>query len=145
MVHPCKYPGCSRLLPKSGYCTAHKATAPDYRKDYERKRKADPVLSLAAKIRSSPQWQRVRRYKLGINPICEDPHGEHAGRNETVTAKQVHHIQGLATHPELAYVLTNLQSVCTRCHARLEAMERSGQGDQQRAERPSQAQWPSFG
>jgi predicted HNH restriction endonuclease len=37
-----------------------------------------------------------------------------------MTASQVHHIEGLAARPDLAYTWSNLMSVCTRCHALLE-------------------------
>ena len=55
-------------------------------------------------------------------PLCEDPFKDHERRDDTETAKQVHHVKGLATHPELAYDLDNLMSVCTRCHAKLERL-----------------------
>lgn len=62
--------------------------------------------------------------KLGRNPLCQDPFGDHARHRATVPASQVHHVEGVATAPDKAFDLDNLQSVCTRCHARIEAAER---------------------
>lgn len=61
---------------------------------------------------------------LSMRPLCEDPHGDHARRNRTATATQVHHIKRLATHPELAFDFDNLLAVCTACHAKLGVQER---------------------
>jgi predicted HNH restriction endonuclease len=60
--------------------------------------------------------------KIGMNPLCEDPYGDHDRRGATETAKQVHHIIGLAecAKDERAYTMSNLMSVCWKCHARLE-------------------------
>ena len=123
MKSPCKYPGCCELVDKIGWCANHQSSATDRRKDYDKgRRTSDTALALAAEIRSGWRWKRVRRQKLMGWPLCEDPFSDHARRGATETAKQVHHVQGLATHPELAYVLDNLMSVCTRCHARLERL-----------------------
>lgn len=126
MKTPCRHPGCNALLDKSGYCEAHKSAIGQAGRDYEVKRKRDPVLAHNHKIRTSSKWKRVRLLKLSTNPLCEDPHGDHAARGVTISATQVHHIKGLATHPELAYHAENLMSVCTRCHSKFEAAIRSG-------------------
>ena len=127
MKTPCKYPGCNQVLASSGYCEKHKDKAPDHRKNYEIKRSRDPVLSLAARIRSTARWKRVSRHKLALNPLCEDPHGDHG--SNTRTAEQVHHVEGLATRPDLAFHLDNLMSVCVRCHAKIEAQVRKESSD----------------
>jgi 5-methylcytosine-specific restriction endonuclease McrA len=116
MKAPCKYPGCQTLLPHNGYCEAHKASKPKRKKF---------VLSESDQFRSSYKWQRVRKIKLGMNPLCEDPYKDHERRQVTETAKQIHHIIGLAecANDERAYSLENLMSVCWRCHARLERDE----------------------
>jgi 5-methylcytosine-specific restriction endonuclease McrA len=73
-------------------------------------------------FRSSRRWQKTQRTKIGLNPLCEDPFGDHERRGTTETAKQVHHIVGLAecAGDERAYTLDNLMSVCWKCHARIE-------------------------
>jgi 5-methylcytosine-specific restriction protein A len=131
MKSPCKYPGCRELVDRIGWCANHQSSATDRHKDYDRgRRQIDPALSLAANIRSGWKWKKVRRQKLTGWPLCQDPFKDHERRNATETAKQVHHIVGLATHPELAYTLDNLMSVCTRCHARLERLDtQQGNGD----------------
>ena len=115
------------MLASSGYCEKHKDKAPDHRKNYEIKRSRDPVLSLAARIRSTARWKRVSRKKLSKNPLCEDPFGDH-GEN-TRDAQQVHHITGLAEDSRLAFNEDNLMSVCTRCHAKIESQVRKESSD----------------
>lgn len=88
-------------------------------------RKADPRLAQAAKIRSSKRWQRLRALVLSKQPLCADIYGDHARTGQAVLAQQVDHIQELAKHPELAFVESNLQGLCTSCHARKSQAERS--------------------
>jgi len=123
-MHPCRYPACSQLLKRSGYCDIHKANAQKIKLHLNNlSRNKDPELSEAMRIRSSYKWKRVRLLKLSNDPLCEDPHGCHANKQTTETARQVHHIKGLRSHPDLAFVWSNLMSVCTKCHARLERDE----------------------
>ena len=124
MRKPRKQPGCATLLATNGYCERHAANAPKRGADYQQWRRKDANQSAVDGIRSSSRWQRVRRAKLSSDPLCEDPHGEHERRANTASAKQVHHIKGLATHPELAFHADNLMSVCAACHARLEGEAR---------------------
>lgn len=121
MKTPCKYPGCSTLLDKSGWCERHQASAPNPRANYDRWRKRDPNQSAVDRFRSSAAWQKARRQKMAVNPLCEDPFGDHARRGDTVSVHGVHHIKGLATHPDLGLSWENLMSVCAKCHARLES------------------------
>lgn len=124
MKTPCRFPGCRALLDKGGYCQAHAHHAKQSSRNYDKKRRSDPVLSLAAKIRDSARWKRVRLIKITNNPLCEDPFGDHAKANTTATATQVHHIKPAATNDNEAYELENLMSVCTRCHSKIESRVR---------------------
>jgi 5-methylcytosine-specific restriction protein A len=123
MKSPCKHPGCATLVNGNAYCDKHKRPENEmvkiYRQRYDATRKYDP----ASLFRSSRKWQNVRRVKLSMNPICEDPCGDHARRGVTSTAKQVHHIVGLmeCANDSRAYDLSNLMSVCWKCHAKIEA------------------------
>lgn len=123
MKTPCKYPGCGSLLDRSGYCNKHAGNAPNHRKRYDKGRRANtPALAAAANFRSSYLWKKTQNLKIRSNPFCEDPYKQHERRGTTETAKQVHHIVGLAecAKDERAYKLSNLMSVCFGCHARLE-------------------------
>lgn len=124
MKSPCRYPGCRSLLDHSGYCPAHAKSARTAATDYDKRRRADPRLGVAAGIRDSSRWKRVRLLKLSMHPLCEDPFSIHARRDMTVAACQVHHIKGVADFPELAFDLENLQSLCTGCHSRAEQAEK---------------------
>ena len=84
---------------------------------YEERRRRDPALALARCLRSSAQWKKVRAMKLARDPLCEECK-QHA---VATRATQVHHREALVRRPDLAFVLDNLVSTCTTCHARLEA------------------------
>jgi 5-methylcytosine-specific restriction endonuclease McrA len=88
-------------------------------------RRDDPRLAEAARIRSSSRWQRFRNWFKARHPLCCDPFGEHG--DTPVPVAQVHHVASLAERPELACDEGNCRSLCTRCHARVERMERDGQ------------------
>lgn len=120
---PCRSPGCRRLVPSGGYCPEHRHLAPSRLYDAS-KRRTDPALALAARIRNSPQWRRLSRLVRSEEPLCRDPFGLHA--KSPAISEHVHHIVGLTTAPSLAYARENLAGVCTRCHSRLEALERAG-------------------
>lgn len=121
MKSPCKHPGCPQLVIGSGYCQAHQREIDAPRREYDRRRRLDPSLALAAKIRSSSRWRNVRKKKLAISPLCEDPYGDHKRIDATVPGQQVHHVEGLAVAPSRAYDMENLMTVCTACHSKLEA------------------------
>lgn len=131
MRAPCKHPGCPTLVNGNTFCAQHARPIDQdvkaYRKRYDDTTRKDTAeLAAAAAFRSSKKWQRVRRVKLSIDPICQDPFGDHARRGITETARQVHHIVGLneCAGDTRAYDLANLMSVCFRCHARIEATVR---------------------
>lgn len=73
-------------------------------------------------IRSTARWQKTRRMKLRRNPLCEP-----CQRKGLITeAQQVHHLTPIKEAPDLALSMENLESICTRCHARENARERRG-------------------
>jgi 5-methylcytosine-specific restriction protein A len=88
--------------------------------EYEARRRRDPALADAQRIRSSARWRKVRALKLARDPLCEDC----KARGVLKTATQVHHLEGLAQRPDLAFVFENLRSICSTCHAKREAQER---------------------
>lgn len=127
MKKPCSTPGCPALIDAGRHCAKHAPARNNARRDYEAKRQADPVLAESKRFRNSAAWQKVRRLKFSVNPICEDPFGDHQRACTTASADHAHHIKPLASHPELGLHLNNLMSVCTRCHSRLETAVRREQ------------------
>lgn len=108
-----------------------KSRAQSY-KDYDNgRRKFDPSLALAKKIRSSARWQRMQRRVLRHYPLCCDPFKEHANKGEIVPSLQAHHVIGLREMPELAFVMSNCRGICLTCHDRVEKMHRSGKPTQE--------------
>lgn len=63
-------------------------------------------------------WRRVREQKLKKSPLCES-----CGTHEDL---HVHHVKPRRTHPQLAYELNNLKTLCRRCHSRIEMTDRVG-------------------
>lgn len=93
-------------------------------KFYDDKRKDDPRLFKAKRIRSSSTWQKVRKRFLIQNPLCDDPFGHHKHDGVTVAAAEVHHIESIVDNPTLAYYPKNLQALCIQCHNRIETIVR---------------------
>ncbi|MBL9086785.1 MAG: HNH endonuclease [Planctomycetia bacterium] len=77
-----------------------------------------------ARIHGSARWQDVRAQVLRNEPVCRSC--ALTGRSEPATT--VDHIVGVALAPERAYDPTNLQPLCTSCHAWKSASERRGTG-----------------
>lgn len=80
---------------------------------YDAARADDPDRALL----KSARWQKVRRLKLSRNPLCEDC--EERGLVEP--AEEVHHILPRREYPDLAFVMSNLRSLCRPCHRRHDA------------------------
>ena len=99
---------------------AHAAARPvsTARREYDRRRAADPQLAAAANLRNSAAWQRLRSAFLARNPIC--------GACGRELATQVHHLQPVERRPDLALDWDNLAPVCTRCHGDCNVRERQG-------------------
>lgn len=61
---------------------------------------------------ASARWRKLRAYKLSLNPLCEKC--QRAGR--VTQALHVHHVEERKDRPDLAYELSNLESLCVPCH-----------------------------
>lgn len=120
---PCHYPGCRSLaIPGTARCAAHA-----YAYDTTTRRNS-PALREAQRLRGSTAWKRLRHAVMSSSPLCCDPFGVHTLGPEP--AIDIHHVQGLLTHPHLALEPTNLRPLCRACHNRVEQMERSGKPTQ---------------
>ena len=121
---PCRHPGCPTLIPSGSYCAQHQR--PSAKAVYDQtKRKDDPRLAEAARIRSGAQWQKVRTIHRNEEPICCDPLELHPGQPRF--SEHSHHIVPLIEDPAKAYDLDNLASLCSACHAEVERRERKGE------------------
>ncbi len=87
-------------------------------REYADRRPGSPSLAAAAKIRSSPAWQRLRAHFLAAHPIC--------GICGSALAEQVHHIEPVEKRPDLALTWDNLAPVCPLCHGACNHSERQG-------------------
>ena len=103
----CTFPGCPNFV-KSGRCAQH-AFPPFDRSKFKR-----------TDTRNSGQrgydqrWQNLRAVKISRDPLCESC----MSRGISTPAKTVHHIQSIASAPELRLTMDNLESLCWPCHNR---------------------------
>lgn len=87
----------------------------------------------------SPAWKRCRRKKLEKNPLCQCSYGPDGG-NCGELAECVHHIQPRELRPDLALSFSNLLSLTTSCHTRLENdLRKENDAELQRGYRGSKA------
>jgi hypothetical protein len=127
MHRPCHHPGCSNLVVidrARKYCDDHSHKERQRQPDRRDTASPDDPAVVAFRLRCSPHWRKVRKVKLSMSPLCEDPHGDHKRFGVTTSAEQVHHIEPIGERPDLAFTMSNLMSVCVRCHAKLSGMER---------------------
>lgn len=90
--------------------------------DSDARRKLDPLLAYAVKVRNSHRWHKLRRWKQTNSPLCEDPYGIHRDKRPLMAV--VDHIIPIAERPDMAYDSANLQSLCKGCNDRKTAQER---------------------
>lgn len=108
----------------------HKGT--DKHKRYETIRKANPTLRRSKQLRNSHRWQRFRKWFRQKYPLCCDPFGQHKLIGITAPTQQVHHIEPLSTLTDdefwsKAFDEDNCAPTCTKCHSRIESMNKRGQ------------------
>jgi len=101
------------------------------------KRKLDPALAEAARIRNGGAWHRCRDSFKAASPLCCDPYGLHPHRPALTT--DAHHIEPLGKRPDLAYDWDNLAPLCTSCHADVERRERRGEDTRDAVRRAKEA------
>lgn len=65
---------------------------------------------------SGVRWRKLRLVKLHKNPICENPFSI---PDHLEAGQEVHHLKPVRQHPELAFDLQNLQTLCIPCHHRI--------------------------
>lgn len=100
---PCSQPGCPELT-DGQYCARHRKE--DYKK-YNRFKRDE----FSKWFYNSPEWQRLRKQKLRLNPLCE--HCEREGKVRPATV--VDHIVPIK-EGGIALDINNLQSLCKPCH-----------------------------
>jgi 5-methylcytosine-specific restriction protein A len=104
LKRPCLYPGCPEVVDGGGYCPHHKKTYKrDINKQYDKQYRSNNY--------SSSTWEKVRNMKLKRNPLCELC----MTYDRVIPARIVHHITPIKQGGSLLD-LTNLMSVCRRCH-----------------------------
>ena len=65
------------------------------------------------------QWRKLRKLRLNDSPLCAYCLEMH----RVTPAVIADHIKPVRTHPELAFVFENVQSLCFDCHNSVKAKE----------------------
>lgn len=110
----CKQHRCpNRSLPGSQYCKDHK-------QDAERQRyKANDLVRDRQRFYDTKAWRDVRLIQLSIEPLCQS-----CKKDSYITeATEVDHIRPMRLGGA-ALDFTNLQSLCSSCHAKKSQTER---------------------
>jgi len=94
-----------------------------FSKPKQRERKT-PSDAEAWRFYNSARWQRLRSIKLGTHPLCQDCEAE----GKLTAAVDVDHVQDRREHPDLAYDLDNLRSLCKSHHGRKTMRRNKEQG-----------------
>lgn len=111
--HPCQHPGCGVLVYGAGSrCPAH---AQQQQREQDQRRGSSTARGYGS------DWQRLRRRKLRVDPLCEDC--KEQGR--ATLAVEVHHKIRITERPDLRLNWENLRSLCEPCHDAHSAAERS--------------------
>lgn len=108
----CCAPGCKRLIRGKPRCDECEAKRP-------RRRTAKPTTKHDV-FTSNRRWRALRLRVLAATPLCV--RCQESGK--VTAASEVHHIQPRRSHPELAYVVSNLEALCKPCHSRETMRER---------------------
>jgi len=109
----CREPGCfKRTNARSGYCEAHetKNSASAARKEYDKRRKEDPV----ARLYAMAAWQRFRQFFFNRNPICQRIGAD--GKQCREVATLIHHLLSPRKRPDLFLDPKNVVALCAHCH-----------------------------
>lgn len=110
----CAHAGCTQIVNiDQRYCTAHQSEHERAQKEAEKQ--YDRHRGSPSKRGYDDKWERLRNYKLSVDPLCEDCLENQPKRFTPAT--EVHHMQKVAEHPELRLVLSNLRSLCKRHHS----------------------------
>ena len=117
MNRPCKWPGCPAIVAQGvGYCPRHATKGQKHQADatrlYDRNR--DPR---AVAFYRSAEWAQTRAAVLADDPVCCDCRARFA--------RIVDHVVPLLVDWSRRLDRTNLQGLCTACHNRKTAKERS--------------------
>lgn len=102
----CAAAGCKNKATNNHRCDKHQ-----YKKATNKTRERNVDLK-GKNVHDSYKWKQLRERKMRENPLCE--HCFNKGL--IVSAKEVDHILEIKDYPELAWNITNLQSLCVSCH-----------------------------
>ena len=109
---PCSHPRCPELVPGGQtYCEEHRQQESSRRNERYDRYERDDKLS---KFYGSGRWQKVREKQIKQQPLCEMC----MEKGKTKQADVVDHIVPVRVDWNKRFVMSNLQSLCYKCHAK---------------------------
>ncbi len=112
-------------------CTVGRTDADTRHARYDAKRRDDPRLGYAHKIRGSVAWKALRVRMLHKYPICDRLRRDRMPYaitdlelGCTTYSVDVHHVIPLVEAPGLGLMEANLRCLCTSCHSVVSRIER---------------------
>ncbi|HCG5939063.1 TPA: HNH endonuclease [Vibrio parahaemolyticus] len=104
----CSVPSCKEIAVENGRCDRHQYK-PQTHSEQQNSRASTTVNN---HIYQSAKWRKLRARKAKESPLCENCLTYTIIKPVDV----VDHIKPLLDYPDLAYVFSNLQSLCHQCH-----------------------------
>ncbi|MEZ8138473.1 HNH endonuclease [Vibrio splendidus] len=112
----CSAPSCKQIAVGNGRCNRHHQQKP---KASSKKQTFRSSTTVNEHIYQSAKWRKLRARKAKESPLCENCLTYTIIKPVDV----LDHIKPVLDHPELAYVYSNLQSLCHQCHNEKTAKE----------------------
>ncbi|EKA7406927.1 HNH endonuclease [Vibrio parahaemolyticus] len=104
----CSAPSCKQIAVENGRCNRHLQKP----KASSKKQSCRSSTTVNEHIYQSTKWRKLRARKAKESPLCENC----LTYNIIKPVDVVDHIKPLLDYPDLAYVFSNLQSLCHQCH-----------------------------
>ncbi|WP_423252268.1 HNH endonuclease [Vibrio vulnificus] len=111
----CSAPSCKQIAVGNGRCNRHQHKP----KTHPKEQNSRSSTTVYDHIYQSTKWRKLRARKAKDSPLCEHC----LTYNIIKPVDVVDHVKPLLDYPELAYVFSNLQSLCHQCHNEKTAKE----------------------
>lgn len=111
----CSAPSCKQISVENGRCDRHQQKP----KKCSKQQNSRASTTVNEHIYQSAKWRKLRARKANDSPLCETC----LTYNIIKPVDIVDHIKPVLDYPKLAYVYSNLQSLCHQCHNEKTAKE----------------------
>ncbi len=108
----CSAPSCKQIAVENGRCDRHQHKHKHKPQTHSKQQNSRASTTVNDHIYQSAKWRNLRARKAKESPLCENC------LTYTIIkpVEVVDHIKPLLDYPVLAFVFSNLQSLCHQCH-----------------------------